>query len=181
MFSYPEIALTLLNGFLFILPLFVLRFGLPALVSKQALSDLQFFPPVEGVEQTALRVYTITNLFLVFSPLLARIQAGTQYFFIGLALYLLGVALLALALLHFSAEGGLTQRGIYRFTRNPIYIGYFLFYLGIAFIIGSWTYLVVTVIYQLSVHWLILSEERWCAGKYGEDFRAYCERTPRYL
>ncbi len=178
---YPPITLTLLNGFLLIIPLIVVRFGIPALVNKEAMPKLDYFPPTMGFENAVKPIYFVTELFLVFSPLLAQIRTGTVYASIGWIVYVSGIALLAISLLNFSVSDGVAKKGIYRYSRNPIYIGYFLIYLGIGLLIGSWFYLLVTLIYQYATHWLILSEERWCRAQFGESFAEYERKVSRYL
>jgi protein-S-isoprenylcysteine O-methyltransferase Ste14 len=179
---YPTITFTVLNGFLLIIPLLGLRFGLPALIRKEALSELDHFPPVIGFERIALKVYFITNTFLIFSPLLAHIRGGSIFSWIGWGIYAIGVLLLAVSLLNFSTSaGGLTRTGVYRLSRNPMYVGYFLIFIGIALLIGSWFHLAVTLIYQVAVHFLILSEERWCQATFGEELKEYKRKVRRYL
>jgi protein-S-isoprenylcysteine O-methyltransferase Ste14 len=41
--------------------------------------------------------------------------------------------------------------------------------------------LVILVIFQISVHFLIISEERWCRGKFGEPYEKYMLEVRRYL
>ena len=182
MYIYPPIKLSLLNGLILILPMLVLRFGLPALVRKEALADLDYFPPVHGPERTALRIYFATNIFLIFSPSLARLQSSQPLSALGWVIYFCGLSVMALALFHFSASSGhLAKKGIYRFSRNPMYIGYFMIYIGIALLIGSWFHLAMTFVYQIAVHWLILSEERWCLEKFGESYESYYRQVRRYI
>lgn len=179
---YPSLTLTLLNGFLLVLPLFALRFGLPSLIRKTSLAELDHFPPLEGRENIALRIYFITNTFLIFSPLLAQIKFHGSSSWTGWFVYLAGVLILGISLANFSAtRTGFAQTGLYRFSRNPIYIGYFLFFIGVAMLIGSWTHLAVTLFYQISVHYLILSEERWCKETFGKSYADFAERVRRYL
>jgi len=179
---YPKITLTFLNGFLLIIPLLGLRFGIPTLVCKEALSELDHFPPVEGFEPIALKVYFTTNTFLIFSPLLARIRSSSVIPWIGWGIYAIGVLLLAVSLLNFSTSSGrLAQGGLYRISRNPMYVGYFLIFIGVALLIGSWFHLFVALIYQVAVHFLILSEERWCEATFGTVFTEYRRKVRRYL
>lgn len=178
---YPPIILTFLNGFLLVLPLLALRLGIPALVRREALAALDHFPPLIGKERLALKIYLLTNTFLIFSPLLAHIVSGTPYQLMGWACYILGMAVLGLALWSFSANpGGLVRSGLYRFSRNPIYVGYFLMFIGVSLLIGSWFHLALTLVYQLAVHFLILSEERWCLEAFGQPYREYQRKVRRY-
>jgi len=177
----PGIHLTILNGFLLILPMLALRFGIPALMRKEALAELDYFPPVQDLEEVALKIYFISNTFLVFSPLLAKIQTGSTPAKAGWVIYLIGLGMLFTSLLQYCREDGLKKHGVYHFSRNPICVGYFLVYTGTSLLIGSWFHLGLTVIYQIAVHFLILSEERWCLKSYGAQYQSYLADTPRYL
>lgn len=182
MFFYPKITLTLLNGFLLVLPMLLLRFGVPALVHREALVALDHFPPVLGRERIALKIYLVTNTFIVFSPLLAHIISGTPWQLVGWFSYALGMAVLGLGLWNFSTGcGSLMLTGMYRFSRNPIYMGYFLIFIGVALLIGSWFHLALTLVYQVAVHYLILSEERWCQTTYGQPYLQYLKQVRRYF
>lgn len=178
---YPAVSFSLVNGFLLMIPLLGLRFGIPAGMRKTALAELEFFPPVRGFEKIALKVYFVTNTFLIFSPLLAKIQRGTYYSLAGWVIYILGLILMTISLINYCKQEGLKRKGIYRFSRNPMCIGYFLIYIGMALLIGSWFHLVIAVVYQVAVHWLILSEERWCLEKFGEGYKDYLKNVPRYF
>jgi protein-S-isoprenylcysteine O-methyltransferase Ste14 len=39
----------------------------------------------------------------------------------------------------------------------------------------------LTLIFQLAAHRVILAEERWCAGQFGETYLKYCEIVRRYF
>ena len=181
MYLYPPVRLVLLNGFLLTLPMIVLRYGIPALVNKETLSELAYFPPVQGPEKIALKVYFISNTFLLFSPLLSAIDSTEGFRTAGWVIYLAGVLLLGISLLDYCRQQGLKTAGIYRYSRNPICVGYLLIFLGTALLISSWFHLALTIIYQISVHWLILSEERWCLENFGKEFQDYLDRVPRYF
>ena len=179
---FPEFTFTLLNGFLLIIAMMVLRFGIPALVRKQSLKEMDFFPPVQGTEKPMLTLYTICNILLVLSPLAMRIHTDTPIAIPGWILYAMGLMVIAISMLHFSREEtGLRTDGIFRFSRNPIYVGYFLIYLGISLLVGSWMYLLLAVIYQIGCHFVVLSEERWCENTYGQAYREYKQKVRRYI
>ncbi|MBV8834976.1 MAG: isoprenylcysteine carboxylmethyltransferase family protein [Alphaproteobacteria bacterium] len=75
----------------------------------------------------------------------------------------------------------LATRGIYRRTRNPMYQAFALFALGFAFAFASdWMFLAFPLA-VLIVHFAVVRrEERYLSAKFGEDYRAYCARVPRY-
>lgn len=46
---------------------------------------------------------------------------------------------------------------------------------------ASWLLLVLLGLFQVSSHWIILSEERWCVREFGDEYTAYMGRVRRYL
>lgn len=178
---YPPLTLNLLNGFCLVLPLLGFRYGIPALLRKDALQELAYFPPVQNREKLALKAYFITNTFLVFSPLLARIQEHSLNAAFGWGFFALGMVFLVLSLNQYSHNPGLKTKGIYHFSRNPMILGYFLIYIGVPLVIGSWFHLLITILYQIAVHGLILSEERWCCATFGKPYTQYMQSVRRYF
>lgn len=62
-----------------------------------------------------------------------------------------------------------------------MYVSYFLCFAGMALLTRSAVLFGVVLVFQISGHWIILAEERWCAETFGEDYRRYSERVRRYL
>jgi len=71
--------------------------------------------------------------------------------------------------------------GPYSICRNPLYLGSTCFGLSIGFFLKSLTFggvlLVVFLYYWLFV---VPAEERFLEGRFGEAFREFCRRTPRF-
>ncbi|WP_322201799.1 methyltransferase family protein [Acutalibacter intestini] len=74
-----------------------------------------------------------------------------------------------------------STKGIYRFSRNPMYVAYDLIFLGCATLAKSWLLLGLTACFILSGHWIIRAEERWCAARFGEEYQAYRKRVRKYF
>lgn len=66
-------------------------------------------------------------------------------------------------------------------TRNPIYVGFHLFHLGLAAATRNGWMLATFPVSAALVHREVLHEERWLHERFGEDFDAYRARVPRYL
>lgn len=172
-----------MNAFLLVLPLFLIRFGLLGIIDREALSRAAHFAPLEGGERIAFYLYQISNAVLILYPLALKVQTGRPAFLAGLAVYLLGIAVLAISTVQFARPGreGLSTSGIYRLSRNPMYVGYFLYFLGCVVLTRSLPLLLSLLVFQISAHWIIRSEERWCKGKFGDAYLNYMERVRRYL
>jgi protein-S-isoprenylcysteine O-methyltransferase Ste14 len=108
---------------------------------------------------------------------------------LGVALALIGLANLLTALRVFGPfwrmlglhVEGLKQSGIYRRTRNPQLLGYWLMILAIPAVWPSWYALVSALLYWPMAHRMVLVEEQHLEAQFGEEYREYCRQTPRYV
>ena len=75
----------------------------------------------------------------------------------------------------------LVTGGIFRFVRNPMYVGLILLVAATGVALASdWT-LVMTAALAVTLHvGVVRREERYLAAKYGERYRDYCRRVSRY-
>lgn len=74
------------------------------------------------------------------------------------------------------------SRGLYRISRNPIYVGAVLILIGEAIALAS----VVLVVYAVLMWWLfhfivVLYEEPTLREKFGAAYEEYCRRVPRWI
>jgi protein-S-isoprenylcysteine O-methyltransferase Ste14 len=120
----------------------------------------------------------------------------------GWALIVCGVIVYALCLLRFLAAGGtpaiyftrglrfligeepdsLISAGLYRFSRNPMYVGVLMVIFGQAIVLSSSRLAVyggvVFLIFHLTV---VLVEEPHLRATRGRPYERYCRRVPRWL
>jgi protein-S-isoprenylcysteine O-methyltransferase Ste14 len=76
----------------------------------------------------------------------------------------------------------IVKTGAFRFSRNPIYIGMILLYLGIAFLINSlWICLLVVPAVAILQIGVIRREEYYLEQKFGEDYRRYRAVVRRWI
>lgn len=75
----------------------------------------------------------------------------------------------------------LVRDGIYRFSRNPAFLGFDLVYAGITMMFFSTKLLVLSMAAALMLHLQILQEERYLSGAFGEAYLYYAARVNRYL
>ena len=76
----------------------------------------------------------------------------------------------------------LVTTGIYRRSRNPMYTGLAIAYLGGALLTGSWWPLAALPLALLAVRGLVIApEERYLAGNFGQTYIDYRARARRWL
>lgn len=76
----------------------------------------------------------------------------------------------------------LVAEGPYRFSRNPIYVGFALTYAGLALALNSWPALALLVPCLIVVdRGVIAREERYLSAKFGAPYDAYRARVRRWL
>jgi protein-S-isoprenylcysteine O-methyltransferase Ste14 len=75
----------------------------------------------------------------------------------------------------------LVTEGLFRHTRNPMYVGKFLMVLGAGIASNHWLALLsFTGAYSLMYQAVTLAEEDYLRGKFGAAFDEYCRRVPRW-
>jgi protein-S-isoprenylcysteine O-methyltransferase Ste14 len=76
----------------------------------------------------------------------------------------------------------LVATGVYRVTRNPMYVGMALLLSAWALTLGTLPMLAGPVGFVLFItRFQIIPEERFMAAKFGEAYAAYCRRVRRWL
>lgn len=75
----------------------------------------------------------------------------------------------------------LVTDGIYRFSRNPAFLGFDCVYAGILLMFFNIPLLVCTVFAMVMLHLQILQEEQYLSGVFGEDYMRYRRSARRYL
>lgn len=78
-------------------------------------------------------------------------------------------------------ETSLVQSGIYRFSRNPAFLGFELVYTGILLMFYNRVLLFFTVLTFFLFHLQILQEERYLADVFKEDYLSYRKKVCRYF
>ncbi len=79
------------------------------------------------------------------------------------------------------SENGINLKGLYRFSRNPMYVAYFVYFLGCVILTHSLILFLILMVFQISAHWIILSEERWCIRQFGDEYIKYMNKVRRYI
>ncbi len=118
-------------------------------------------------------------------PSVARIVAGVALFLIGMFLAGAGVARFRSAgteVRPWRASTTLVTSGVYRFTRNPMYLGMSLSYAGLCLLANSVLALVFLVPLVIIVTYAVIKrEEHYLEVTFGAEYRAYKRRVRRWI
>ena len=75
----------------------------------------------------------------------------------------------------------LVTTGIYRYSRNPAFLGFDFMYVGLLLMYFNLSMLVVSAFAIIMLHLQILQEERYLTENYGDSCREYRKHVFRYL
>jgi protein-S-isoprenylcysteine O-methyltransferase Ste14 len=111
---------------------------------------------------------------------------------VGATFAILGLALGVFSVLQFQRAGTsvvpgepsttLVQTGPYRITRNPIYVAFVLLYFGLALLLTSaWMLLLLVPVLFVLQRGVVEREEAYLREKFGDAYRKYEARVPRWL
>ena len=119
-----------------------------------------------------------------FTSLAAQIVGGLLIV-VGLLLLVLANGLFVRAgtdVIPFRNVSRLVTSGVYRYTRNPMYLGMFAVLLGCAVTVGAAAALAVPLLFAVIVEArFIRPEEQMLHGLFPQEYPAYCQRVRRWL
>ncbi len=125
-------------------------------------------------------LWALAFVYSIFLPL----RLGTIWFYAGLPIALVGVVTYIIVIVSFVTtsigEKPITT-GLYRYSRHLMYISQLVMFIGVGIASASWLFLLLTIAYTALSLIYAGSEEQMCLEKYGDAYREYMERTPRWI
>jgi len=180
---FPNLEIGLSNGWILI----VLFFGVYGIMliffPKNAVARL-YDRAGQRKHQLLHRLFIgilVLLLFILMS--LTPLKIGDEVFVIGISFYSLGLIGFIIALENFKntpVDQPVTS-GLYSISRHPQQLAVSASLLGISIAIGSWPAFAVIILGVVEAHKKILAEEEACLKQYGESYKNYMERIPRYF
>jgi protein-S-isoprenylcysteine O-methyltransferase Ste14 len=139
--------------------------------------------PLNDKEKKLSKVSVVVSFALYIYPIFLPLKLGTAWLYVGLLVYLFGwiFGFVAAVNLNSTPADRVATKGLYRISRNPVYIGMSLTFTGIGIACASWLYLLLGAPNLIIANILLDAEERWCLEKYGDAYREYMNRTPRWI
>lgn len=181
----PELQIGLWTGWWFSAVFGLVNLILVAAYPKGFYKRLFRFPQFTSLKE---RIVSMSSVFLfgrgliiysVFVPL----RPNTVWFLIGTTVFVLGLVVHTMAMINFAAtpHDQPVIKGVYRFSRHPMQVIAIVMWLGVGIATVSWLIILVCCIQVFLSHRFLIAQERFCLEKYGEKYRKYMEKTPRYF
>jgi len=183
----PEFELGLWNAWI-ITVIFYLATLTPLQVRKETVKKRTEGEPTwsefgRTYKIAVLITHAIIMPFTIGYSIFLPLKLGTIWFYAGLPINFLGTVISFMAYISLATaplDEPITQ-GIYGISRHPGYLGQFLHYVGIGIACASWIFLLCAVVWIVSWHIGVTEEERFLIEKYGNAYREYINRTPRWI
>jgi protein-S-isoprenylcysteine O-methyltransferase Ste14 len=154
-----------------------------AAVNKDAtkrLYNMTWYTPKDKIYLFLTMVMMIVIVvYSVFLP----VKYVTDSFWIGTAIYIIGTIANLMALYDYGTtpEDKPIVKGLYRYSRNPLYVCWIVALAGICIACESWPLVILSAVYCIPTHFLILGEEKYCMKTYKDSYVSYMKQVPRYL
>ena len=127
----------------------------------------------------SMLVFFSAVIYSIFLPL----KLGTIWFYVGLPITLIGLFVLTICMANYAATpwDEPVTKGTYHYSRHPVYITTPLFMLGVGIASAWWLFLLLSIAFTVLNSFRAVNEERFCLDKYGDAYREYMNRIPRWL
>ncbi len=179
----PEFQIGLWNGWWFTVSYLIIHFSPIILYPKDVTKRFIAQPKSSKTEKSILLITTTLYFGIMIYAIFVPLKLNIAWFQIGLAIYIVGMVFYVIAVDNY-AKTPLNQpavKGLYRISRNPIHVMSFIAWLGAGIALASWLILAANVLMMLLMHITTLAEERFCLEKYGDAYREYMKKVPRYI
>jgi len=131
----------------------------------------------------ALSTHVVIMPFSIIYSIFLPLQIGNAWFYIGLVIFISALVMRLMTTISFATtpvDKPFTS-GIYRILRHPIYFSGFLLNLSIGIVCASWVIMLCAILWIAFFHIVVPAEERFLVGQYGNAYREYMNRTPRWI
>jgi len=178
----PIFQISITNAWILCVPFLVPAFLIGALrkdIAKR-MSDMTGYKGKEKIVTIAASLapypFMITTVWTPFTSLKSLLIAGLILYCAGIGAFYATIYVFATT----SSDKPLSA-GVYRFSRNPMYVSATLVFFGICTVTLNLLLLACLIIIIVLQHFMILAEERICNLKYGKAYQEYFQNVPRYL
>lgn len=177
----PAFELGLWNAWIFILPIIIVSiFGAKTLDRRKYEEGPSVSKKSEILSNLYFLIALLSYAYSIFLPL----KLDTIWFVIGLLVYFPTMLFLIIGLSNFATTplDELVTKGVYGISRNPSYVSAVLVNISIGIACLSWVFLLVAIVdFLLLRYYVVVVEEPFLLENYGDTYREYVKRTPRWI
>lgn len=179
----PEFQIGLWNGWWFTVAYLAIHVILFLVVPREASERLLTRPTLDKTDRLLFNIQQILYFGIMVYAVFVSLKLGTTWFWIGLAIFVLSMAGYVMAIANFVSTpvDQPVVKGLYRVSRNPIHVMSDIAWFGIGIATASWVILAANIVLCILMHNTTLAEERFCLERYGQVYRGYMEKVPRYF
>lgn len=181
----PAFEIGVWNAWIFVLYSLVVVFLLPVInKSAKETGDIAIASVYNRREMIILYSYHIIVFMLLVYSVFLPLKLGTVWFYAGFPIALLGLAIYTTVIVSFattSLDREVMAKGPYRYSRHPMYLSSSLAFIGVGVACASWLFLLLSVAYTVLSLISATPEERFLLKKYGDAYRKYMDKTPRWV
>ena len=143
------------------------------------MGDVPFDKKEKRASMTSMVLMVLLVLYSIFLPL----KLGTVWFYAGLAIYLVGLAMFMTAIVNIATTplGQPFAKGMCRYSRHPMLFSSFLTWVGVSVASASWVFLLFSMVVMGLEVFQAIAEERGCLKVYGDEYREYLNVTPAWI
>ncbi len=180
----PAFEIGLLNAWIFtVVDALTIPVFLRIVKNRQSPSLEKAMAGMSRVEKIILyaskAMFVPVLIYSIFVPL----KLGTMWFYLGLPITLIGLIAGVMVLVNWATTppDEPVTRGLYRYSRHPMYVAASVMYVGLGIACASWVFLLFAVVFTVVSFVYADAEEQLTLEMYGDSYREYMNRTPRYI
>lgn len=181
----PSLEIGWLNGWILLCLLYLIFCVFLTTFPKEVRARLFYYDRSRWSKKQRIfyvmgRVSVLVYLVLI---IITPLKIGANIFIPGIILFVLGLVGFIIALSNFKnmPPNQPATKGLYKISRHPQILMLFISSFGICIAIASWLALLILIISKFFGHFRTLAEEETCLEQYGDSYRNYMKRIPRYL
>jgi protein-S-isoprenylcysteine O-methyltransferase Ste14 len=139
--------------------------------------------PLEKGVKRHIPIPTVLLIVLFVFSIFLPLKLGTVWFYFGIVIYLVGIVMFLSSIITAAKTplGQVFSRGMYRYSRHPLYLSFLVIFLGISVASVSWLYLLLSMGWMIFPISQVSSEEKSCLASFGAEYQEYMNRTPKWL
>jgi protein-S-isoprenylcysteine O-methyltransferase Ste14 len=180
---FPDLKIGFINGWLLLGFQVLIQGSLMVTFPKNVNERLLDRSGWTGMQKVFLILGKLFSLLCLLLIILTPLKTGSVLFLIGILIYILGMVGLVSSMISFrnTPQDSIVSTGLYNISRHPQIVSLFFLLIGMSIAIGSWIALLALLMSRILQHPSIVAEEEACTRYYGDAYRSYAERVPRYL